>query len=438
MKGISRFPAPLASALLVVWCASCASVPTVTIGKTNRAQEVAAKENEGDLTGAMEAYRDYLFGLPDDADHVPAYLKLSRCAMKLGDYRQAREYFKLAENATDSASVRFEAAKGIGDAYYREARFVLASIHYRDAERYEKNPLILDEIYYKLAVCNQKTENEDAAKGYFAKVSKYQPPPGEPTYAPWTEMASEEGGTSDVASSGSGLRIIDRASWHPRPMRRNYDPMGQIWRLTIHHSAVRDTDRDFDSCARSIKSIQTTHMGSPKYWADIGYHFLVDRAGRIWEGRPLYIQGAHAGNPEANRGNVGICLLGDFSDQDLTAEQKSTLRELVVSLMVSNSITIDHVYTHQEIRRQYDIGATDCPGSRLQGYVDSLRLELRRGSSQPQPLAGGVATVHLVHQGETLFQISRQYGISVADLKQANLLSADGDIAVGQRLRIPR
>jgi tetratricopeptide (TPR) repeat protein len=438
MKGIFRFPAPLASACLALGLASCASVPKVVIGN-DHLQEGAAKENDGDLRGAIEAYREHLYSLPEDADHLPVYLKISRCSMKMGDYRQAREYYKLVEGATDSAALRFEAAKGIGDAYYREERFVLAAIHYREAEHWEKNPLVLDEVYYKLAVCYQKSENEDAAKGYYAKVSKYHPLAGEPTYAPWSDRTGDRGETTTASpQEAASLRVIDRASWHPQPMRHNYDPMGQIWRITIHHSAVRDTDRDFDSCARSIKSIQTTHMESPKNWADIGYHYVIDRAGRIWEGRPIYIQGAHAGNPEANHGNVGVCLLGDYSEQEVSADQKTALRELVINLINHYNIRPDHVYTHQEIRRQYDIGPTDCPGERLQSFVDTLRAELRHGYSPGQSLARSAEIFHLVHQGETLFQISRQYGVSVTDLKQANLLSGDAEIAVGQKLRIPR
>jgi hypothetical protein len=42
---------------------------------------------------------------------------------------------------------------------------------------------------------------------------------------------------------------------------------------------------------------------------DIGYHYIVDRSGAIWQGRRIRYQGAHA-RGSANNGNIGIVLLG--------------------------------------------------------------------------------------------------------------------------------
>jgi LysM repeat protein len=436
MKGILRFPAPLVSISLALLCLlffSCSSVPSV-VPTTSGLTLGAEKELASDYAGAMQEYKEHLYSLPKEADHVEAYLRIARCAMKLRDYRQAREYFKLADSGTDSTEVRFEAAKGVGDSYYYESSFVLAASYLHDAERLQRNPVILDEIYYKLAVCNQRLQNETAAQDYYAKVSRYAPRAGEPSFEPWHDAPVSP---EEVPTTG-GPRVIDRASWHARPMKRNYDPMGQIFRLTVHHSAIVDTDRDFDSSARAIKDIQASHMGSKNGWADIGYHYLIDRAGRIWEGRPIYIQGAHAGNPEANRGNIGICLLGDYGEQEPAGEQKAALRDLIIHLILAYQISTDQLYTHREVRKLYHLSATECPGARLQSYFDSLRAELRHGFSPGQHLARSAEAYHLVHRGETLFQISRQYGVTVTDLKSANMLAGDGDIEVGQKLRIPR
>jgi tetratricopeptide (TPR) repeat protein len=443
MKGIRRFPAPPVRPMLGIFLAlflsvSCASVPPVVSPGSNGLREGAAKELESNYAGAMESYREYLYSLPESADRVPAYRKLARCAMKLGDTRQAREFYQRALRGADSDEARFEATKGIGESYYRENRHWLAARHFASAERYERNPLVLDEIWYKLAVCHQKTGDEALAGEYFTKVRKYRPAAGEPVFEQWSAKTGDGGEAPPARAEAAGLDVLPRESWKARPMRPDHDPMGRVSRITVHHSAIPETQRDFDSSSRSIRSIQTVHMGIAHGWADIGYHYLIDRAGRIWRGRPEYIQGAHAGNPEANRGNIGICLLGDYSAQEPTLEQKSALRSLLLTLIGAHGISVDQLYTHQEMRQLYRLAPTECPGERLQAFVDSLRDELRRGRRAGSDAPVAPSLLHHVNAGETLSQISRRYGVSVADLRRVNRLAADGRIEVGQRLRIPR
>ena len=62
-----------------------------------------------------------------------------------------------------------------------------------------------------------------------------------------------------------------------------------------------------------MKAYQTGHQQT-NHWADIGYHYVIDRQGRIWEGRELSWKGAHAGNKQANENNVGIALIGNFEN----------------------------------------------------------------------------------------------------------------------------
>ena len=52
-------------------------------------------------------------------------------------------------------------------------------------------------------------------------------------------------------------------------------------------------------------------------------------------------------------------------------------------------------------------------------------------------MAGGSSSSHTVSKGETLYRISRQYGVSVGDLKDWNNLS-DNTIKPGQKLRVSR
>jgi lipoprotein NlpD len=58
------------------------------------------------------------------------------------------------------------------------------------------------------------------------------------------------------------------------------------------------------------------------------------------------------------------------------------------------------------------------------------------GVSQPGHAASREGVYHTVRKGETLWRISRAYGVSIAEITEANGLTSY-DLAVGQRLLIP-
>ncbi len=182
---------------------------------------------------------------------------------------------------------------------------------------------------------------------------------------------------SDVGNGGLTRAMdLQRPSWGARPARGNFTPMKKPWRLTVHHSAEPLSGAKISDTRREVARIQVTHQDE-NHWADIGYHFLVDPAGRVIEGRSMQMQGAHAGGNH-NLGNVGICLLGNFVPQpergpDYARAQKPTrsqllaLEQLVDSLRGRYAITRSGVYWHSEFK------STACPGPDLRSWVASYR-----------------------------------------------------------------
>ncbi len=183
-----------------------------------------------------------------------------------------------------------------------------------------------------------------------------------PTASP--QAVAKRAATASVSSPP----ILPRTAWGARRSRSNLDAMTSIWRITVHHTATKLGGTSTRLAAAAIKTFQRQHQDE-KGWADIGYHFVIDPAGRIWEGRSLSYQGAHAGSPELNAGNVGIALIGDFTVQQPTASQKKSLADLLASLCARYHIDRSHVFTHQEIRPT----GTECPGPALQRVIDSWR-----------------------------------------------------------------
>lgn len=170
------------------------------------------------------------------------------------------------------------------------------------------------------------------------------------------------------------VTVQPRSAWTPRPIeRRSLEPMGQPNRLTVHHSAMYFRDTNPSVCAAQIQQIQREHMGNRGY-GDIGYHYLIDPAGRIWEGRELRWQGAHASG-ENNRRNIGICVLGNFlrgrGGQGPTPAQVQSLRQLVQQLMSRYSFGADQIHCHSDFK------PTECPGPLMESVVAQMVRDLQ-------------------------------------------------------------
>ncbi|MHC4994466.1 MAG: peptidoglycan recognition protein family protein [Planctomycetota bacterium] len=169
----------------------------------------------------------------------------------------------------------------------------------------------------------------------------------------------------------SAVNPIPRSVWtSARPNLSNINPINGVNRITIHHEGspalVNFTDQQ--STANRLEQIRNYHRHS-NGWADIGYHYIIDRAGRVWEGRSLRYQGAHVKNNNEN--NIGVMVLGNFNQQHASGPQLASLQRSVQDLSQKYRVSTGRIFTHREI------GATSCPGNNLQPRIDQMRR--RRG-----------------------------------------------------------
>jgi hypothetical protein len=157
--------------------------------------------------------------------------------------------------------------------------------------------------------------------------------------------------------------IRPRKDWGARAIRPDHVPMAPITSITVHHTAMPAPGRY--SAISQLKQIQNIHT-EDNGWADVGYHFIVDPQGQVWEGRRLMHQGAHAGGA-ANIGNVGVCLMGNFETDRVPRAQIAGLTNLLEALRVQFDVPRSEVRTHREWK------ATACPGQHLQSVVAGYR-----------------------------------------------------------------
>ena len=182
-----------------------------------------------------------------------------------------------------------------------------------------------------------------------------------------------------TAGATPALAVIPRAQWGAMPA--HYDHMdknrGGYRRITVHHSAEREPPDLNGSVARSaaaVRSIQKAHMdGKETGYGDIGYHYVVDPYGRVFEGREIAWQGAHSAGAN-NVQNIGVCMIGNFDEERPTRASLEKLRQLIDGLRSTWKIPRSQVLTHQELKK------TECPGRNLARWVEAYR---RLGTASP-------------------------------------------------------
>ena len=98
---------------------------------------------------------------------------------------------------------------------------------------------------------------------------------------------------------------------------------------SVHHTAGTN-DYSPAQAAAIMRGIQIYHVKS-NGWNDIGYNFLVDRYGTVYEGRyggiDRNVVGAHARG--FNTGSVGVAVIGTFADAAIPAAAEASLEKLL-------------------------------------------------------------------------------------------------------------
>lgn len=125
-----------------------------------------------------------------------------------------------------------------------------------------------------------------------------------------------------------GYRTPDMVGWLEDPVSEMKPARKPYSMITLHHTGSRDLEGVVrlhsnqipwpERLARKIGSYANRSESFDEY-ADIGYHFLIDERGRIYEGRSIDNVGAHVGG--RNTGNLGIAVVGDHSSKPLNPHQ---------------------------------------------------------------------------------------------------------------------
>ena len=198
-----------------------------------------------------------------------------------------------------------------------------------------------------------------------------------------------------AAAAASRPQILSRRAWGANEAEVKSPPtyMPTIVAGVLHHTA----DRNNYSAAQVpaiIRGDYAYHLS--RGWNDIGYNFLVDRFGRIWEGRrggiTLAVQGAHTGG--FNTDTFGVATIGNYEQVRPSAAMVNSVARLfawkldlyhrdprgVTRLTSAGGGTSRYragtAVTKPVIMGHRDVGRTACPGRYLYGLLTTIRAKV--------------------------------------------------------------
>jgi len=167
---------------------------------------------------------------------------------------------------------------------------------------------------------------------------------------------------------------LTRGSWaQGSPVVKDLNPMLPPRWITVHHDGMDAFyGTDLVEVKMRLERIRNGALSREGGWGDIPYHFVIDREGRVWEGRQLRFQGAHVRS--CNEHNVGVMCLGNFQEQKPSEAQIAGLQRTLTALRGYYRIPATKVRTH----REWPTAHTECPGDALQARMASLRKSTSR------------------------------------------------------------
>jgi hypothetical protein len=227
--------------------------------------------------------------------------------------------------------------------------------------------------------------------------------------------------------------ILPRAAWGADETIVRAAPYyaDRLALAVVHHTAGGSPATPERSAA-IVRAIQTYHVKS-NGWNDIGYNFLVDPFGQVFEGRVGGIErnvvGAHAAG--YNAGSVGVALLGDFQRKTITPEAHGAL-----AAVLSWRLDVAHVdpiafatygsRTLRAVSGHRDVGSTACPGENLYPSLDALAAEAASLGLpklyEPKAEVGGDGSVRF----SARLSEPRSWSVAVTDAAGAHVAAQQG------------
>ncbi|MCY0946551.1 N-acetylmuramoyl-L-alanine amidase [Streptomyces antarcticus] len=201
------------------------------------------------------------------------------------------------------------------------------------------------------------------------------------------------------ASTAPKPEVSSRVAWGADESLNDegptYLPDGKIKAVFVHHTTVA-TPYECAESAAMVRSLHVYHIKT-NGWRDLGYNFLVDRCGNVFEGRQggvdQPVNGAHTYGWNAE--STGIAVLGDYTSVGASPEALAAVADIAAyklgqydgdingttTLVAGDTqknyfgtqFTKGQSYTFKALSGHRDAFNTQCPGISLYPQLDSVR-----------------------------------------------------------------
>ena len=273
------------------------------------------------------------------------------------------------------------------------------------------------------AMENQGTQVDPAAMTLPASPASVTRPAAASFAAPAAAPAAVPV-VAPAATTANGLpvAVTTRAEWGANASYMSWDPeYARAGHVVVHHTAGTNSYSAGQS-ASIVRGIYYYHAVVLD-WGDIGYNFLVDKFGTVFEGRSGSVAapagrmsiGAHARG--VNTGTMGISMMGDYSTVSPSDAQLSSVGKMAGWFLKRAGISDVtgwaglHVWTTERyqagstismprILGHRDVGYTTCPGNVGYSKLGTIRAIAKAQGSSPQGGSSGASsTVPQDHPG---------------------------------------
>lgn len=205
----------------------------------------------------------------------------------------------------------------------------------------------------------------------------------------------------DLADAFPKPSVLSRTSWGC-PQGQNSPAWAPqyttVTHLVVHHSDGANSSADWAAVVRAIWNEHTFVRDGG--WGDIGYNYLIDPNGVIYEGRAGgdNVIGAHFSCQ--NGGTMGVCMLGTFTSVSPTAAALNSLKQifawkagqrgidpLAASYHSGTRLTLSNICGHKDASPStFACTTTVCPGNTLYAQLPGIRADVNaliNGGGQP-------------------------------------------------------
>ncbi|MEO0894908.1 MAG: N-acetylmuramoyl-L-alanine amidase [Bacteroidota bacterium] len=280
-----------------------------------------------------------------DTTKYNVYLSSADTEQNLGNFRQINVFHHLEdEDSLFQSELMF---------FEENSRFFQFLVLFKDLEP-GQSPVSLSEFEFQLFAPGHS--NVDPANPGSTTLNGANPNCncGIPAYANRTSWGSPTG--QDYSNGSPSYATVSH--------------------MIIHHSAGPNTSADWGATVLSIWNFHVNTRG----WNDIGYNWLIDPNGVIYEGRGggNNVIGAHFCGK--NTGTMGVCLLGTYEQEEPSAKAIASLEKLLAWKMCDANLAPLDTTIHLTsgdllpvISGHKDGCSTSCPGSELHDELPSVR-----------------------------------------------------------------